>query len=188
MAETTSALPGARFDGAVKIEEAGLRGMITLKGDLAATRLHSAATGVAGVDFPGQGEANCVGEQGLCWMAPDELLILVPYARAAEDSAAIATALAGTHHLVTNASDARVIFTAAGPAAREVLAKLTPADLHPDSFRPGQFRRTRLAQAPAAYWMRDAETFEIIAFRSMAAYVFDLLVGAANPAAPVGRY
>ncbi|MEM1065897.1 MAG: sarcosine oxidase subunit gamma family protein [Pseudomonadota bacterium] len=187
MSDTQSALPGAHVEGAVLIEEAGLRGMITLKGDLAAARLHSAATSVAGVDYPGQGAANCVGEKGLCWMAPDELLILVPYADAATHTAAITSALAETHHLVANVSDARALFTVRGPAAREVLAKLTPTDLHPDSFQPGQFRRTRLAQAPAAFWMRDAETFEVIVFRSMARYVFDLLANAANPAAAAHR-
>ena len=188
MSELASALPGAAFDGAVRVEDAGLRGMITLKGDLASSDLKNAATGVAGVDFPGHGEANCVGEKGLCWMAPDELLVLVPYADVGDALSKIETTLAGKHHLAANVSDARALFYVSGDGAREVLAKLTPADLRPGTFKTGQMRRTRLAQVPAAFWMRDAETFEVICFRSVADYVFGLLSNAGREGTLPGHF
>ena len=181
MSELRSALPDAVFDGAVRIEEAGPRGMITLKGDLASSEVKNAATGVAGLDFPGQGEANCVGEKGLCWMAPDELLILVPRADVEDALSKIAATLSGTPHLAADVSDARALFLVSGAGVRDVLAKLTPADLRPGAFPTGRMRRTRLAQVPAAFWMRDAQTFEVICFRSVAGYVFDLLSNAARP-------
>jgi sarcosine oxidase subunit gamma len=188
MSEAVSALSGASFDGIARVREAGLRGMITLRGDLSAPALKAAATGVTGVDFPGQGVANCSREHGLCWMSPDELLVLVPYGEVRQALDTIETALAGSHVLAANVSDARAVFSVEGPQAREVLAKLTPADLSPAALQPGQFRRTRLAQAPAAFWMRADESFEVICFRSVAGYVFKLLSASAAPGAEVGYF
>ena len=185
MSDPVSALPSAVFEGLARIEEIGPRGMVMLKGDLSSTALKDVTTGLTGVDFPGQRGANCAGETGLLWMAPDELLLLVPRGEAAPAREKVAQALAGEHHLAEDVSDARALFAISGPTAREVLAKLTPADLHPASFAPGELRRTRVAQVPAAFWMRDEETFELLCFRSVAAYMFDLLSTAADPAAPV---
>ena len=185
MSDLRSALPEARYEGAVTVEEAGLRGMITLKGDLGAAKLKKAAATATGVTFPGQGEARCEGENGLLWMAPDEVLILVPYADVTATLDAIRKSLKGTAFLAENVSDARAVFTVSGPSAREVLAKVTPADLRPASFPTGRLRRTRLAQVPAAFWLRDETTFEVVAFRSVAEYVFALLKTAADPAAKV---
>ncbi len=188
MSETVSALPGATYDGLVRIEERGPRGMITVKGDLASPALRAVVTDVAGVDFPGQREASYAGERGLLWMAPDELLVLVPHEAVREAVSTIADALTGDHHLVADVSEARACFGLSGPAARDVVAKLTPADLHPESFAPGALRRTRLAQVPAAFWMPYEDAFEVVCFRSVAVYVFDLLVAAADPAADVGHF
>lgn len=188
MSEVRSALPEAVFDGLVKVEELGARGMITLKGDLSSDTLRAAVTGLAGVDFPGQREAHCTDDRGLLNMAHDELMVLLPYEEVQAGLDALARALEGTHHLAANVSDARALFRVSGPAARDVIAKLTPADLHPESFGPGALRRTRLAQVPAAFWMPHEDAFDIICFRSVAEYVFDLLVGAADPAADVGHF
>lgn len=188
MSEAVSALQGAVFEGSVTVREAGLRGMITVRGDLASTALKNAATGIAGVDFPDVGEANCVGEKGICWMSPDEILVLCPYAEVDAAVAAMERTISGSHHLVADVSDARALFFVEGPAAREVLAKLTPADVSPDGFSTVRFRRTRLAQVPAAFWMRDAETFEVICFRSVAGYVFDILRLSAQEGAEVGYF
>jgi sarcosine oxidase subunit gamma len=162
--------------------------MITVKGDLASDRLKSVTSEVAGVAFPGVRAANCDEDRGLLWMAPDELLVLVPFDKIGSAVAAIEHALQDEHHLVVNVSEARALFGVSGPAVRDVVAKLTPADLHPDSFTTGALRRTRLAQVPAAFWMPHEDAFEIICFRSVAQYVFDLLVTAADPAADVGHF
>lgn len=188
MSERQSALPGAAFTGAVRVTETGLRGMVTLKGDLSSNPLKDIAKEVSGAEFPDPRGARVKGETGLCWMAPDEVLILCAHADATGIVARIETALAGTHFLAANVSDARAVFRVEGPLVREVLAKLTPADLHPDSFHPGEIRRTRLAQVPAAFWMTGPETFEIICFRSVAQYVFDLLSNAARPRAEVDYF
>ncbi|MEM6825878.1 MAG: sarcosine oxidase subunit gamma family protein [Pseudomonadota bacterium] len=186
MSEPLGALAGAVADGLARCEAAGPRGMVTLKGDLSAAPLKEAATGVTGVAFPDPLDIHLAGENGLAWMAPDEVLLLVPHAEADAAAQALGDALSGAHHLAVNVSDARALITVSGPAAREVLAKLTPVDLH--GFSPGQIRRTRLAQVSAAFWMRDAETFEIVCFRSVAVYVFDVLTEAARQGSRVGYF
>lgn len=183
MSEPVSALQGKTVPGDVTVTEAGLRGMITLRGDITAPKLKAICTGLSGVDFPAQGRANCVGDKGLCWMSPDEVLILVPYAEVAASLENIANALKGMHYLAENVSDARALITVSGPYAREVMAKLAPVDLHPDSFAPGDFRRTRLGQVAAAFWLHDADTFAVICFRSVAGYAFNLLAASAKDGA-----
>ncbi|WP_300056117.1 sarcosine oxidase subunit gamma [uncultured Roseobacter sp.] len=189
MSEPVTALGGVASDaGIAAIAEAPLQGMITLRGDLSASAVKKAAKAVSGVDLPGAGAVQMDGESGLCWMSPDELLVLCPYAEAAERLERLQTALAKTHALAVNVSDARASFTVSGPRAREVMGKLCPVDLAPDRFTPGIFRRTRMAQVPAAFWMNDTERFRIVCFRSQAQYVFDLLTVAAQPGSEVFCY
>ncbi len=187
MSEPVSALNKAGFDGLVRVEEIGLQGMITLRGDLSSKPVKTAATAAAGVAMPGMNEANCEGQSGLCWMSPDELLVMCPYDVVTSTVAQMQDSLAKSHALAVNVSDARAVFRVSGNSAREVMAKLCPVDLAPAVFRPGMFRRTRMAQVPAAFWMVDEETFQIVCFRSVADYVFSLLKVAAQPGSAV-RY
>ena len=66
MSEAVSALQGKTAPGDVTVTESGLRGMITLRGDIGSTKLKAVCTGLSGVDFPASGQANCGGEKGLC--------------------------------------------------------------------------------------------------------------------------
>jgi sarcosine oxidase subunit gamma len=188
MSDPAGALGGARFHGLVDIAELPPRGMITLRGDLSTPALGKAASDLAGVDFPGQRGASVKGERGLLWLSPDEVMVLLPRAEAAAGVATLSAALKGTHHMAVDVSDARSLFRLSNGPVREVLAKLTPADLHPESFGPGEVRRTRLAQVAAAFWMPDAGTVEVMAFRSVAVYVFDLLSNAAAADARVDLF
>lgn len=189
MSEPVTALNGARWsDGIATITEAPLQGMITLRGPLADPEVKNAATGVAAVDMPGQGQANCVEDRGICWMSPDELLVLCPYDTVADNLDKMHATLANTHALAVNVSDARAVFDLSGPCAREVLAKLVPVDLHPDVFTTGKFRRTRMAQVPAAFWLHAPDSFRIVCFRSHAQYLFDLLKTAAAPGSRVDAF
>jgi sarcosine oxidase subunit gamma len=181
MPETRSALPGAVADGAVRVAEAGLRGMVTLRADLGAGRVAKAVKSAAGVEVPGVRKAALAGGRGALWMSPDELLLLVPYSDAPATVAGLTKALDGIHHLAADVSDARAVFRMTGEldTIREVLAKLTPADLSPAAFGEGEVRRTKLGQVAAAFWIED-DGITLVSFRSVAAYVFDLLSNAAE--------
>jgi sarcosine oxidase, subunit gamma len=188
MSDPISALNNARFDGLAEITECGLQGMITLRGDLTARALKAGATQASGAKMPPQGRANITGDSGLCWMSPDELLVLCPYDEVETRLDALTTKLGDMFALAVNVSDARALFRVSGPAAREVLAKLCPVDMSPQPFTPGMFRRTRMAQVPAAFWMDDDESIHIICFRSMADYVFGVLRAAAQQGSGVGYF
>jgi sarcosine oxidase subunit gamma len=188
MSEAVTSLGGRSTAGAVKVSDAGLRGMITLRGDLGDAAVQAAATKVAGVPMPPQRQILQEGERGLAWMSPDELLILLPYAEAEAAVVEISAALAGTPHLVVNVSDARSVMVLDGPGVREVLAKGAPADLRPSRLSPGEIRRTRLGQVAAAFWLTDERRAELVCFRSVGPFVFDWLEVAARPGSLPGHF
>lgn len=172
MSEAVSALAGAAAVGAVAVTETGLRGMVTLRGDLSSEAVKAAVKAAVGLDVPDRRRIALDGEAGVAWMSPDELLLMVPYAQAEGLATGLSKALEGTHHLAVNVSDARAVFRIDGAGAREVLAKGAPVDLSPGAFGPGEIRRTRLGTLAAAFWMTGEDAFELVCFRSVAAHVF----------------
>ena len=188
MSDAVSALEGEVFEGSLRVEDAGLQGMIALRidttSDVAATALRD-----AGYAMPKQGAAHGSLSDGALWMSPDEVLLLCDYAHADGTLEKVTAQLSAHHALVTAVSDARCVVKLSGDAAalREVLAKLTPADMRSDTLPTGKLRRTRLAQVPAAIWFQDENTAYVIAFRSVADYVFALLSNAAK-GAEVGHF
>ncbi|HHL21358.1 MAG TPA: sarcosine oxidase subunit gamma [Aliiroseovarius sp.] len=183
MSDAVSALAGAGFDGLVRVEEAGLTGMVTLRADLGLKKVARALKAVTGAALPGPLEFTAGAKGRVAWMSPDELLLFVAHEKAPETVARLERALAPSPVLVANVSDLRAVFRVTGPRWPEVLGKLTPADLR--DVAPGQFRRTRLGQVAAAFAVVDAQTVEVVCFRSVARYMFDLLSNAAAPGGAV---
>jgi sarcosine oxidase subunit gamma len=188
MSNVVSALNGVSRSGIALVEETGLRGMVTVRGDLGSKPMAKALKDVIGADVPGQREIAAGDKGAVAWMSPDELLVICEHGAADDIVAALNVALQGAHALVLNVSDARAVFKVSGESAREVIAKLAPVDLAPGVFEPGMMRRTRFAQVPAAFWMNADGSFEIICFRSVAQYVFDLLVVASAEGSEVGFF
>lgn len=173
MSNSVSALGGASHTGFATVAEAGLRGMITVRGDLGSAAMKKAVKAATGTAVPAARRIVTGDGRAAAWMSPDELLILVPYESARETVAALENALAGTHHLVADVSDARAVFTIAGAAADQVLMKLCPVDIA--TLAEGEIRRTRAAQVAAAFWRSGPEEFTLVSFRSVAGYVMGLL-------------
>lgn len=181
MSSSVTALNGQSFEGRVRVEDAGLQGMITLRIDVSADAATSALR-AAGVEMPAQGEARGSLSSGALWMSPDEVLLLCAYDAVDETMERLEDQLEGQHSLAADVSDARCVVRLSGEAnaLRETLAKLTPADMRNKVFPVGKLRRTRLAQVPAAIWFENDETAIVVAFRSVADYVFGLLSNAAS--------
>ena len=186
MSNTVSALQGKAYNGYVGVEEMGLRGMITLRGDLTSAKMKKAVKAAAKTAIPTSNACLLANETGAAWMSPDELLLLCPHDSAERTVDLLNKQLADEHFLTANVSDARAVFQLRGTHVREVIAKLAPVDMSPDAFPVGHFRRSRLAQTPAAFFLRDAETLELICFRSVADYMFSLLKRASVPGSEVG--
>ena len=185
MSEPASPLAGAKQTGFVDVTAMGLQGMITLRADLGADPLRQAVSALTGTEVPEQRRIALADDRGTAWMSPDELLIMVPYEAVSEALADLHRALAGTHFLAVDVSDARAMFSLEGDAAREVAAKLMPVDMRVPAFGPGDFRRSRMAQIPAAVWMPVEGELRIVCFRSVAEYAFNLLRDAAAPGGEV---
>ena len=187
MSKAMSALAGATAKGLVAIEERGLQGMITLRGDFASAAFKKAVKAVLGVDVPGQRAVAVQGEKTVAWMSPDELLVMVPHGEADAIVDALSEALKAEHHLAVNVSDARAVFRLSGKDAlvREVIAKVAPVDMA--GFGPGQIRRTRISQVAGAFWQPQAGVLDLVCFRSVAQYVFDLLKVSAMDGSEVGH-
>ena len=183
MSEAVTPFEGAVYDGYVRVEDAGLCGMISLRGDLSDAKVKKACKDASGQAMPKPrliaGDLN----GGIGWMSPDEALVLVPYAEAPAAAARMEIALKSVHGLVVEVSDARAVFTLRGEKVREVLAKVTPADVA--SLPVGELRRTRVAQVAGALWLSDETTAYLICFRSVATYMFELLSRSAMPGSEV---
>lgn len=181
-----SGLAGAKARGLVTIREVGLQGMVTLRADLA--KAARAVKRVTGAEMPGMRKITAGQGCRLAWMSPDELMILCDHTQAGKVAFDLTEALTGQHHLALDVSDARAMFaiTGDGGALRDVLAKITPADIA--ALEPGEMRRTRLQQVAGAVWFESETEARVICFRSVASYVFDLLAVSARDGGAVGYH
>ncbi|MBC6443511.1 MAG: sarcosine oxidase subunit gamma [Rhodobacteraceae bacterium] len=175
MSNAVSVLGGAGFSGIIRVVDAGVTGMITLRGDLACPKIAGAVKATVGVNLPQARNITQNGHNGAGWMSSDELLLTCPYEEACTKVEKLEEALKGEYFLVADVSDARARFTLTGAAVREVLAKGSPADLSPGAWPVGELRRTRLGQVAVAFWLRDDITAELVCFRSLGKFVWDWL-------------
>ena len=189
MSEPVTAIGGAAFDGMIRVEDAGLTGMVTLRADLSDEAVVKALA-ASGLEMPGKGEAAGGEGTGTLWMSPDELMVLCAHGEADAMASGLSEALAGTHALAVNVSDARTVIRLSGKGAaiREVLAKLSPADMRASALPVGRVRRTRLAQVPAAFWFTGEDEAIVVAFRSVGDYVFKLISTVAEEGSEVGYF
>jgi sarcosine oxidase subunit gamma len=149
-------------------------GQITLRGDLSDATLRATVEALTGQPVPDRLRINGTSERGAAWMSPDELLLFLPRDEVTPALQRLHADLAGTHHLAVDVSDLRACIALDLAEAREILAKLSPADLHPAAFGPGDFRRTRLGQLAAGIWL-EGQGARVVCFRSVADYALALL-------------
>ena len=179
MSNAVSALNGKVYGGFAKVSEAGLQGMITLRADLAAPEVKAAVKKVTGCAMPEARRIVTVGGKAVAWMSPDELMLLVPYKDAPAAVAQLDKALAKSHALACDVSDARVLFRVTGAKGGDVLQKLCPVDIA--ALAPDEIRRTRAAQVACAFWRSGPDEISLVSFRSVAGYVMGLLEHSARP-------
>ena len=170
---------------AVITEASGL-GMVLIRADL--ERAGDAIAEAAGLPIPGMTRFTADADRWLGWMAPDELLLVLPEADLTATLEALTDALATEHALVQDVSDMRCVFDLAGRKPAQVLAKLCPVDL--DELPADGLRRTRAAQVACALWRLDSsgagggasgEVWRIVAFQSVRDYLAGILASAAAP-------
>ena len=89
--------------------------------------------------------------------------------------------LAGQVCAITDVSESRSCIRVSGPAARTVLQKACPLDLHPRAFAAGHCAQSRLAKASGVIHLAadesapDGPVFDLYVVRSFAEYVWHWL-------------
>jgi sarcosine oxidase subunit gamma len=146
---------------------------VNLRGAPSDARFFRAVTSVTDVPPPTQ---PCTSVAGLfvsiLWLGPDEWLVISETQRGDEIAARLRQALRGIHSAVNEVGDGRIVCALSGVAARSVLAKGCPIDLHPRAFPTGQCVRTLLAKASVLIHARAADSFEVHVARSFADYAW----------------
>lgn len=125
----------------------------------AGAALSKALKSAHGMAFPRPGEA-LEGKGALClWAGRDQALLI----GAAPDAKLAA------HAALTDQTDGWATLRLEGAAAPGVLARLTPLDLRPACFGPGQTARTLLGHMTVSLTCRGVGCYEVMLFRSMTA-------------------
>lgn len=172
----------------IAIREAGLTGMIALRGDLGSPAMAEAVRAATGAAVPAPLRVETGAQGRAVWMSPDELLLLTAIGRAPDALAAAEAALAGQHAMALDVSDARVVFRLSGAAVPGVLAKGMPVDLRERAFPVGTARRTHLGGIAVGFWRLGPGEWEIVCFRSLAHHLADWLAQASVAGSEVGHF
>ena len=165
----------------IGIKELKSVGMISVRGDLLNNRFQKIIANSCNLAVPKPLSVNHNKDLSVAWMSPDELLIL-DYSESylekiTEDFKSLATSM---ETLVLDTSSSRSLFLINGSLWREVLAKGTPIDLRPTSFKRDSFRRTRMGQIAVAFWMVDEHSVHIICSRSHSSFFYEWLCNAST--------
>lgn len=141
----------------------------------------AAALGVAAL--PGHGPVVATPLGRVCWVRPDEWLVIADAASRAPLLAALAEAVGdgtpGAEGAVVDLSASRHALELSGAGTRDVLAAVCALDLHPRAFPVGHATQTLLARAPVLLELADdAPTWRLLVRPSLVGYVVDWLTDA----------
>jgi len=118
----------------------------------------SAVSKALGMDWPEPGAVSAKDGASLVWFGRAQAMLI-----GAKPKAALAR-----HAAVTDQSDAWARVYLEGARARDVLARLTPADLRDSAFAVGRTARTEVFHMQASITRLGADRWQIMTFRSMA--------------------
>ncbi|MFI0813089.1 sarcosine oxidase subunit gamma [Streptomyces echinatus] len=132
-----------------------------------------------GAPLPRQcGHTTASGPHTLVWLGPDEWLVL-SHADGTAVAGELGEALAGDPGSVVDVSANRTTLELSGPAARQVLEKGCPLDLHPRAHGPGRAVSTTVGPVAVLLWqVDDAPTYRLFPRSSFADYLARWLIDA----------
>ena len=155
--------------------------IVSLRGDLGHINLRGRASDAAflqaveqelGQALPVQPNTISAGRHHVCWLGPDEWLVVTPVATAAELAGRLEQALSSNHASVNDISGGQIALMLHGAKSRELLARGCPLDLHPREFQAGDCAQSGLARANVLIALVDEEpTFMVVVRRSFSDYL-----------------
>lgn len=168
------AVEGARD---VRLVESPFLTMVSVRVDPASPAAY-AIEGVLGARLPRRvGEVTGHGSHHVLWLGPDEWLVVSTTAGDVLVEALV-DAAAGGHAAVVDVSANRTVLELSGAAARAVLEKGCPVDLHPREFSQGKAVTTTLARVPLLLWHAGPDSYRLLPRSSFAQYVARWLLDA----------
>lgn len=178
LAGRTGPIGGPHHAG-VSLREVGGLALINLRGEPGAATFAAAIEKTLATAPPvvpntvAHADGNAV-----LWLGPDEWLVVSENGDGTGLRSRLEAALDGQRHATVDLSDNYAVIEIAGHAARWVLAKGWPQDLHPSAFKPGQCSQGMLAHAQIILEHTGAETYRMFVRPSFSAYLWDWLVDA----------
>lgn len=156
-------------------------GMVTLKANFSDPSIATAIKLLTGIkNLPKPGKVSVGDKANLAWMSRDEYAVLLSPSYAEDFVEKATSKLKNNHFLCVNMSDSRQCFNLKGSSWREVLAKGSPADVSPDIFKIGDFRRTRIANVAVAFWLLTEDEVSVICMRSVGNFFCEWLKNASR--------
>lgn len=166
-------------EGRVSVSEWCFTTMVSVRVDPTSPAAH-AIEGVLGTALPRTaGDVTSHGQHSALWQGPDEWLV-VSQMPAEALVAALQESVAGAHAAVVDVSANRTVLELEGAAARAVLQKGCPLDLHPRAFAPRRAVTTTLARIPLVLWQVGPDSYRLLPRSSFADYVARWLLDAAE--------
>lgn len=163
------------------------RGMVMIRAPINKKAVAEAISRSFKVKFPSRGQIAGHANRELAWMSIDECLGLLPIDAVSDCVAELRGALVDHHHWVADVSALRAEFEISGQV-RDILAKGTPTDVSPKNFTIGDFRRSRIGQLAAAFWMTAETSARILCRRSESTFLQDWLLAVSSSDRAVNFY
>lgn len=181
VAPTLVARMAAASTPAATLRALPLGAVVSVRARGGACQRAAAALGVAALPGHGPVAASPLGR--VCWVRPDEWLVIGDAAVRAPLLAALGEAVgdgtADAEGAVVDLSASRHALELSGPGTRDVLAAVCALDLHPRAFPVGHATQTLLARAPLLLELADdTPTWRLLVRPSLVAYVVGWLTDA----------
>ncbi len=160
----------------VVLAERSFFGYVNLRGDQTDVSFVGAVSRVLGVALPTIPNTLIENDHlTVCWLGPDEWMVIVRPEGETELATALRVALGGLHAAVSDTTGGYTTVNLAGSRARDLLAKGCTLDLHPRVLSPGQCAQTNLAKTSVLLLPRvnhpGAQSFDVVVRRSFADYL-----------------
>lgn len=147
-------------------------GQVNLRGDPQDVTFTKVVQDVLGQALPIEANTISKDKHCICWLGPDEWLLVTASKEAPELTARLQDSLAAQHAAVNDLSGGQVVLRLSGESVRKLFAKGCTLDFHPDVFRTNTCAQSGLAKANALFvYSEEPNTFDVIVRRSFSDYL-----------------
>jgi len=159
-------------DNTVLVEMLNNVAQINCRGNAQTPAFKDAIESVLEQSLPTQPNTVSFGNYRLCWLGPDEWLLLVPGDDAAPLLVKLEAALSEQTVALNDVSGGQVVLRMSGSSVVDLLAKGCPLDFHESRFPSGSCAQSSLGKAGALFLRADSgQSFDVVVRRSFLEYL-----------------